>query len=1822
MLLLTATSTQHTFAQRVKWVIKAGGSGNDRGSALIVDNNRTVYIGLLNQTGTSTGINGGCTATGGTGTNDAVYGITDSMGACISCSYFSKGNDEIYAMVKDANGNTCYTGYALGTTQMCGMTSNSVPEAYISKYDSAGNCSWAYRIQTRGTSAGNDIKVDGDGNIYLVGDFQSQATFGGTTINSKGTSDGFVAKYNSAGTLIWVKGIGGYKTDAAFGISNIVNGVFYITGQFDSTAIFGSDTLTKIGGGDVFIAKMDTGGNFLWAKKAGSNIADYGIRVIQDNWGNVFVSGITDSAAVFGGFTSDRKGDFLARYDGSGNVIWLRMLGKVSALKTKADITLYDSTIYFSSCFDANTTIAGYSLTNAGGDDIYIAKLDYNGKPLWIKTYGASSTDRAYGLTCDYSGSVYVTGVVNGTVVFDTDTIVTSGSSDAFILKLAPIYPITSAPATVCKGDTFYVTFKSEVNATAGNIFTVQLSDSTGSFATVDTIGAKADTTAGSIACVVGSNIAAGSHYRVRIVSSNPALVGEEWAREVVIGNIPSAPTAPASQTICRDTAYTFTWDTIIVGTGGDSIEWSLFSNFSYKNTIGSGSSIQHTVAAGNVDTIWLRSKVTATGCVSEDVKTWGKAKKYPDTPIPPAPVALMSDTPVNLIFTNVRAGYGGNKVEWAMDSILTGSLLILSGDSIALNLAPDTFAMIWLRTVDTITGCMSGVVNSIGILDSLQSMEPPDYIYQPVCSGDTAKVAIPNTDIGSLYQLKIDTVTISSAWGNGGTLLLSAAVVDSNTFVNIWKTDTVVSWSEVLDTSIILVTFGEVDTPVFVNALTLLHVNDTTTYFAIAENSFEIKYAIVGGGAAIDSLTGVVRDITAQEFTLRATASGAAGCGVKTKDLLVKVTSIGEPIIPSFYVPPIDTPQSIMVSIDSILAGSGGNQIEWATNESFESSTIVSSPAHIEITLQPEQDTILYIRSRNSETGKVSKKLEEHLLIKFKLLSTGLLDKSGWILDLQGSDEFLYAGIPTDLGNQVIGEKWAFNYCWGNNPNDPNDPDLCAHEHCNNHTIWKNACETQIYNYAAYPSPELNGPDGSGGEVSFASGAGHLVATVLPETETRTCGNEPNATPPTQCRDEHVETSVDHWFTHRSGMLSSRKEFDFKEPGIYELRCRMPVEFGSWPAFWFWSGPLEIDVIDRVFWAQPRSYFPSNIIDNITKVSCVGLTYKRTPCDYTEDWHTFTLITTPVNDIITNTSRIVFFADGKETWSGLIKVGYDMEFPSEMNVIGRIIINLANWGGEFEQADFQIDYFRHYSPAPNNPPSGSPDNEPLFLLNNGLTLENPNVVFNGDNNERMYIPNTTGNATNNIGGTVIKTHGTGLNTRVYYTGAGNDQRLYYTYLANLGGGYKWYIKGLPATYGGAVKDYVTPVNNNLIYYQSVYNRLGYYRYAPGTLMPNQGGWVNDAACVNNNPTLQITNCNGFITVDKMGKVFYRGTDSNLWSWDPQSGGHTKITSNGSVAGSLVVAECGCLAFYRDFSGQLRQLSWGVGGNPVWSAITLPSLSFGGQAVYIANTPQCIALDEQNGRVFFIGADGAVYYYTWNYNNANLTGLVRLQARSVADAFNNNTLCDSYYDAASDISLSHNRELVFYKATDGKLWYYYNDKELSLSATFDPVSRENWNKTPLGYHRNIQGKIAMAAENEGMLFYVGADSKLYVAEWVPADNPVICNTEQSVENTIFVYKTDGSESKADATSQAIPTEKFLEVAVFPNPSENSFTFVVNNADEPMTLQVNDVSGRLVYEKELIEQRTTWHAAHVYAGVYYYKVFAHGSKTCTGKLVKF
>ncbi|MCH8905209.1 MAG: SBBP repeat-containing protein, partial [Bacteroidetes bacterium] len=256
-------------------------------------------------------------------------------------------------------------------------------------------------------------------------------------------------------TLDWVKSIGAGGSDLSTSIALDRSGNLYTTGSFRDTVDFdpgpGVSNHFTDGSGNIFILKMDTTGNFVWAGSMGGTTNDIGRGIAADNDNNVIIIGQFASTVDFdpgpGTYNLTPVGNtdiFVLKLDSNENFVWAHSFGTIGG-NTGWSVTvdsinhIYITGQFYSTVdFDPGAGVA--NLSSNGSTDVFILKLDSAGNYIWARSFGGTGYDDGFGITVDPGGNIYTTGRFNGTVDFDpgpgTLNLTAAGGNDVFVHKL------------------------------------------------------------------------------------------------------------------------------------------------------------------------------------------------------------------------------------------------------------------------------------------------------------------------------------------------------------------------------------------------------------------------------------------------------------------------------------------------------------------------------------------------------------------------------------------------------------------------------------------------------------------------------------------------------------------------------------------------------------------------------------------------------------------------------------------------------------------------------------------------------------------------------------------------------------------------------------------------------------------------------------------------------------------------------------------------------------------------------------------------------------------------------------------------------------------------------------------------------------------------------------------------------------------------------------------------------------------------------------------------------------------------------------------
>ena len=398
------------------------------------------------------------------------------------------GSDIGQGIATDSSGNVFVTGqysaaltvYNQGPSGTAGTTLPYIvgADVFVAKYSSAGAVVWAARIAGAGTDIGQGIATDSSGNVLVTGSYAAALTLynqgpsgtAGTTLPLTTADDVFVAKYSSAGAVVWAARIAGTTTggDNGYGIATDSSGNVFVTGYYSAALTVynqgpsgtAGTTLPPTG---AFVAKYSSAGAVLWAARI-SSVLGYGIAT--DSSGNVFVTGYYSAAlTVYNQGPSGTAGTtlpftggndvFVAKYSSAGDVVWAaRIAGTTTSIEQgNAIATDSSGNVFVTGYYSAALTVynqgpsgtAGTTLPFTGGNDVFVAKYSSAGDVVWAARIAGTTTsiDRGQAIATDSSGNVLVTGRYGAALTLYNQgpsgtagtTLPFAGGNDVFVAK-------------------------------------------------------------------------------------------------------------------------------------------------------------------------------------------------------------------------------------------------------------------------------------------------------------------------------------------------------------------------------------------------------------------------------------------------------------------------------------------------------------------------------------------------------------------------------------------------------------------------------------------------------------------------------------------------------------------------------------------------------------------------------------------------------------------------------------------------------------------------------------------------------------------------------------------------------------------------------------------------------------------------------------------------------------------------------------------------------------------------------------------------------------------------------------------------------------------------------------------------------------------------------------------------------------------------------------------------------------------------------------------------------------------------------------------
>ncbi len=303
--------------------------------------------------------------------------------------------------------------------------------------------SWGKQIPGAGFESVGAVAIASDGSVYFAGSYNGTLDIGGGPLVASGTLDVFVAKFSSAGQHVWSVRFGGSSNADATELAVLSNGEIAVGGWYRGSLNFGGTTLNSVGDKDVFVARLNTTGGVVWARSGGTTgtevLGDLAVDA-SDNialcGGMVTGGGAPLTGSFFGVNLTGSTDAWVVRLTGAGASSWGRTPA-ASGSNSNCGVAAVGADVVVVGNFNGTANAGGSTFTSTANSlDMYIARLQgADGAHVWSTSKGGTGNDEA--LDVDSSGgSIIVSGYFGASISFGGNTLTSAGSDDGFVVKL------------------------------------------------------------------------------------------------------------------------------------------------------------------------------------------------------------------------------------------------------------------------------------------------------------------------------------------------------------------------------------------------------------------------------------------------------------------------------------------------------------------------------------------------------------------------------------------------------------------------------------------------------------------------------------------------------------------------------------------------------------------------------------------------------------------------------------------------------------------------------------------------------------------------------------------------------------------------------------------------------------------------------------------------------------------------------------------------------------------------------------------------------------------------------------------------------------------------------------------------------------------------------------------------------------------------------------------------------------------------------------------------------------------------------------------
>ncbi len=296
-----------------------------------------------------------------------------------------------------------------------------------------------------GNDIGKGLIWNADGSLWLAGVFERGITWGTQTLTARGASDIFIALRQADGSIAWARRAGSAQEDELANIATdaagnlICAGSYWIAGDFDTIQLS-----TQRNPKALFVAKYTSAGAVLWAQSVDGQAIKSASDVICDAEGNIWLTGyfsdslfVADTILVAAGQTDL----FVIKLSPEGQLHWALRQGLSGDTRAMAIGIMSNGDAIIAGFFNEITSIADTLLVaNTSDRDMFLSRIRRDGQALWARRGGGVFDKDVTALVIDATDQIWLTGYLVGVMRLSESLVIQSatGNPDFFILQYSP----------------------------------------------------------------------------------------------------------------------------------------------------------------------------------------------------------------------------------------------------------------------------------------------------------------------------------------------------------------------------------------------------------------------------------------------------------------------------------------------------------------------------------------------------------------------------------------------------------------------------------------------------------------------------------------------------------------------------------------------------------------------------------------------------------------------------------------------------------------------------------------------------------------------------------------------------------------------------------------------------------------------------------------------------------------------------------------------------------------------------------------------------------------------------------------------------------------------------------------------------------------------------------------------------------------------------------------------------------------------------------------------------------------------------------------